>query len=92
MGTGENGNKIIEKRISAYPNPFKDQIRIKYLNDKVVFDGLDIFDISGRHLKDINEPDMIWNGADDAGNELPPAIYFVKDRESGQTLKIIKTE
>jgi glutamine cyclotransferase len=78
--------------LSCYPNPFSKSIVIDFstgLSDtgkepSAERMGLEIFDASGRIVKDLFLPTpyflhstVIWDGTDMQGHELPAGVYFV---------------
>ncbi len=85
-GISENKKNIKERAFTfqVYPNPFKDNITIKYV---VPYDyarfSLMVYDVSGRLVKrfqDLNmryENQVIWDGRDDKGKRLGPGVYFI---------------
>ncbi|MDP6684861.1 MAG: agmatine deiminase family protein [Candidatus Marinimicrobia bacterium] len=66
-----------------FPNPFNPTTLISFdlSNDKFI--SLDIFDISGQFVRNLEKGvnhagyhSVEWNGKDSAGNNLPAGIYF----------------
>ena len=72
--------------LQCSPNPFSNTAVIRYEmrdgSDKT--SSLNIYDISGRLVKQYNYPAIqqsnriVWNGTDQFGRQLPAGIYFVQ--------------
>jgi hypothetical protein len=80
-GIGESSAKPDELTLRAYPNPFNSSVEIS-LNGKFPRESrLDIFDISGRLVRDFGRPDfekIIWNAQTDGGKDCPSGVYFIR--------------
>jgi len=83
-----------------YPNPFTDYTSISF---SLPADGnvvIDIFDISGRIVKNLTNSfynagtsAVAWNGTDNSGNRVNPGIYvcrLISGKESISTRMVIK--
>jgi len=87
------------ENISCYPNPFKDQIKIKLTSKKGISKTtVSIYDIKGRKVKTLinqqpvsEKTEIVWDGLNDKGHKQASGIYFVKveSETSKQTKKIM---
>ncbi|HHS50016.1 MAG TPA: hypothetical protein ENN07_02755 [candidate division Zixibacteria bacterium] len=77
----ERASRPSEIEISAFPNPFNATCKI------VASGTVAIYDIAGRRVRELGYIDnsTIWDGADDAGAELPTGVYLIKAEHGGQT-------
>jgi hypothetical protein len=86
---------VIPMKFEVYPNPLNGEGRIKYVLDQTGFVSIDIFDITGKLVKNV------YNGQTDYGlqianfdsNDLAEGIYFCRLESNHliQTQKIIIT-
>ncbi|MDD2889835.1 MAG: Omp28-related outer membrane protein [bacterium] len=67
------------------PNPFKDKVTISYNIPVTSKTSLEVYDITGKLLKTIvnkvetaGHKEVIWNGKDIKGKEMPSGLYFIK--------------
>ena len=69
----------------AYPNPFKDEAKIKFAINEEYFGSatISIFDALGRiyktttiQLNGKGTYSILWNGKDQEGNPVPSGYYF----------------
>ena len=69
------------------PNPFNPSTRITYIVQSTtpVSANLDVFDVRGRHVRQLlhGEPStgrmvVAWDGRDDAGRAAPSGVYFYR--------------
>ncbi len=70
---------------AAYPNPFNPKVSIPFALDSSTSVKMDVYDVQGRRLASLadqvfaaGDHELVWNGRDDRGQELPSGIYFVK--------------
>ncbi len=74
--------------VGAWPNPFNPSTAISF---DLADDGpvrLHVYDLSGRRLRTLLDGtvgagynhQVIWDGRDDAGNDLPSGVYFLRLR------------
>ncbi|MEO0094955.1 MAG: hypothetical protein ABIL46_07400 [candidate division WOR-3 bacterium] len=78
--------EIRNPKLTACPNPFKDNVLILLPDVDVPPQdiSLKIYDVSGRLVKQFNhltiQPfnQVIWDGTDDNGRNVPQGIYFCK--------------
>jgi len=74
--------------LQCFPNPFVERLNIRFITPNnsgrlQILPILKIWDISGRVVKTFTEVhhqstnQIMWNGRDDQGRELPDGIYFV---------------
>lgn len=93
--TGIAENSLIASSISAYPNPFSNDITISYnLNTKVSSDAsLIITDITGRFV--VTEKITTDKGIITLSPEINSGIYFVSISNGGKklsTIKVVRTK
>jgi len=70
---------------APYPNPARIQTRFSYKLDARSKITLNIYDASGRFIRNVfestqtpGEYDVMWDGKDDAGNDVANGIYFFR--------------
>ena len=84
-----------------YPNPFNSRTVISFTTESVANVTLDVYDILGRKaatlfsgIANAGSHQIIWDGADDGGNEVATGIYFYRltagDRVSVKRLLYLK--
>ncbi len=87
-----NGNELPEEfeLIGNYPNPFNATTSIKVRLPEPCKIEIEIYNISGRRISNIDVPngqaginDILWNGLDDAGRSVASGVYFYVFRASG---------
>jgi hypothetical protein len=84
--------------LSASPNPFESSIVLRAfsLDEPVMFDALDIYDVRGRMLRRFTpgqgSREIVWDGRDQAGNTVAPGMYMlsVKVGEGRHVYKVLK--
>ncbi len=66
-----------------YPNPFNPATSIKYVTTADGHARLDVYDVSGRHVRTLvdefctkGEHTVVWNGCDGNGNPAVSGVYF----------------
>ena len=76
-----------------YPNPFNPTTSIRYSIDEPGSVSLDIYNIKGQLVKNLNNGNTIsgshtaiWNGLDNSGNACSSGVYFYRLRTSKTTL------
>ncbi len=74
---------------NAYPNPFNPSTTIRYTIPVSNMVSVDIYNVMGQKIRTlVNEYktagtyDMVWDGLNDAGNNISSGIYFVKMQAS----------
>lgn len=83
--------------ISAYPNPMKDEIRIKIKQENSIpIQGynIEIFNIKGQLIRslELTKGETVWDGKDSGGKPSPKGIYLLRSNaETRQLKKIVKT-
>lgn len=86
------------RMISAYPNPMKDDLRIKIKPDSQVSlhqNSIEIFNIKGQLIRslELTKGEAIWDGKDNVGKPSPKGIYLLRSNNATrQTIRIIKTD
>ena len=84
-------------RISAYPNPMKDQLSIKLTQDDGAAVGenrIDIYNIKGQLVRSVQlgKGETQWDGKDKQGQNCPCGIYLLRStNHSIHTTKICKS-
>jgi hypothetical protein len=83
--------------ISAYPNPMKDEIKIKIKQDNslpIQGNSIEIFNIKGQLIRslELTKGETVWDGKDSGGKPSPKGIYLLRSNaETRQLKKIVKT-
>ncbi len=83
--------------ISAYPNPMKDEIKIKIKQENslpIQSNRIEIFNIKGQLIRslELTKGETVWDGKDSGGNPSPKGIYLLRSNaETRQLKKIVKT-
>jgi len=81
------------------PNPFKSQIQIKYSLVKHGCIKINVYDISGRLVRNLLNQNLqegvrtaVWDGEAEAGRQVPSGVYFVRLETPNKSItkKIIK--
>lgn len=82
--TSIGSEAVGEHYLLAYPNPFNYNINIEYYLEDESEASLQVFDIHGRLVSQIQQGQNIqgrqqlnWNGSSDTGTELPNGIYLL---------------
>jgi len=78
-----SSHSVVKERISIYPNPAADYIRIRNID---VFDKLQVYNVVGKQLK---EMDFKGTGATYPVYDIPNGFYLVRILDKNQ--KVIKT-
>ena len=83
--------------ISAYPNPMKDEIKIKIKQGNSIpiqGNSIEIFNIKGQLIRslDLTKGETVWDGKDSRGKHSPKGIYLLRYNSATKQLrKIVKT-
>jgi hypothetical protein len=80
------------------PNPSTREVRIQIskIRENHTDINLEIFDVSGRRVREISpfpfnfSLAVTWDGRDEAGKAAPPGIYFIKLVVNANTIKAVK--
>ena len=72
--------------IQAYPNPFTEEIEIRFSIEENSSFSLEIIDIHGRQVKsfghrttDLASPQSVrWNGSNDSGKQVASGFYWLR--------------
>ena len=71
--------------LSAHPNPFRDNVSLRYDIPKADAARIEIYDLKGRKIIALTaknqtsvDHSVSWNGLDSAGKPVPNGIYFCK--------------
>ena len=77
---------------ASFPNPFTITTRIGFDLPQAGHAEIVIFDIAGRQVKHLVSADMpagnhgvTWDGSDDAGQKVPPGVFFYRLTAPGYT-------
>jgi len=69
----------------AWPNPFNPRTDLRFSLAATASGTLDVFDVSGRHLRRLAEGNFAagehrfaWDGTDEDGRGLPSGVYFAR--------------
>ncbi len=70
---------------AVFPNPFNPSVRVSYSLEKDGHAHLELFDIKGRHVRELVNGTQIagpheieWNGCNDRGERLASGVYFLR--------------
>ncbi len=80
---------------NVHPNPFNSDVVIEYSLPKGTHAKIDIYDLSGRMIREFNLSEnvgsIIWDGDDISGAELPSGLYFarIQSAESSDVARMI---
>ena len=91
-GIAEQQTGVIKQKIPfimIHPNPFRETTAIKYqltygMNVQNSIYTVKIFNISGQLTREFSISnnsgyrDIIWDGTDEFGNQVPAGVYFVR--------------
>jgi hypothetical protein len=73
-----------------YPNPFNPQTHLPFELEKPGLVTLRIYDLAGRLVRTLVDEEypaggheVLWNGRDDAGRQLPSNVYYAKLETAG---------
>lgn len=85
-GISENDAEFTSSRtLNVYPNPFSFQTKILFTIPVKSFVSVEIYDASGRRVRDLTggyfipgQYQVIWNGKDNRGLEASAGVYYVK--------------
>jgi flagellar hook assembly protein FlgD len=50
---------------------------------------LEVFDINGKKVRELEGKNIVWDGTDENQNTLPNGIYFIKDKISGKQTEAV---
>ncbi|GAB4377033.1 MAG: hypothetical protein Kow0042_24130 [Calditrichia bacterium] len=90
----DRNGKVIVSELELYPNypnPFNPETRISFTLPAPAVISLDIFDVSGKHIRRLfsgrlNDGihSIVWNGRNQFGESMPSGVYFYRltDRRS----------
>jgi len=84
--------------LSASPNPFESSIVLRAfsLDEPVMFDAIEIYDVRGRMLRRFapagGAQEIVWDGRDQTGRPAAPGMYMlsVKAGPNRQVYKVLK--
>jgi hypothetical protein len=99
-GTDNNNNSVplLSTSLSNYPNPFNPQTTINYSIRKAGKVSLDVYNLAGQKVKTLvndrktaGSHNVVWNGKDDAGNNVSSGVYFyrITNGKESKTNKMI---
>jgi len=100
VGISERENRQGDVQLNAYPNPFTDQVSVKFTLAEQENIQLSIQDLSGKKIKQVldgtwpaGDHVVIWDGTDDSGAEVPAGVYLLnlKEKEQTTTVKVLKS-
>jgi len=77
--TDIKNNRLINS-LTVHPNPFKARTVIRFAHPNNTNTIIQIYNVAGELIKDYHVPpavnEIIWNGKDNNGNEVPNGIYI----------------
>jgi flagellar hook assembly protein FlgD len=85
--------------LSAYPNPFADQVTIRFSIFESAATNISVYSLLGQKIRQISynyfsagDHQLTWDGRNDAGAPVPDGIYFIRITSGNQevTGKILK--
>ena len=92
---GVNNISVIPVKFEVYPNPLNGNGRIKYLLDESGYVSLDLYDITGKLVKNVfrGQADQGLNIAYFNSNDMPEGLYFCRLASDHlvQTQKVVIT-
>jgi hypothetical protein len=103
-GAEQQGELDLDRPIlalSGHPNPFNGAVSIGFDLPSEGRYRLEIYDILGRKVKTLMDGhgragagEVVWDGRDEAGNEISSGTYFVRlqGSEKSHTLKLLYTK
>lgn len=78
--------------LRAAPNPFAGRVHLSFQLDAPGPVRVDVLDVAGRRIGTLwdgvapaGETRLRWDGADDAGRQMPPGLYLARIRRGGTT-------
>ena len=84
--------------VDIYPNPFRDNLKIRFFVNKTGENLIEIFDVNGsaiRKLK-LNCPEtgwfnLTWDGRNSNGDKCNPGVYLIRfiDKESSLSTRVV---
>lgn len=78
VSTGLNDNMdLLKESLMVFPNPTQDQVMIQFANRMVQIENIQIFNISGALIKEVNKNEISPDGAVDV-NDLQSGFYFIR--------------
>ncbi|MGE3801225.1 MAG: FG-GAP-like repeat-containing protein [Candidatus Kapaibacterium sp.] len=89
-GVGSSGHLL--SGISAYPNPFNEEVRVSFTLAEKSPVRIEIFDVSGNTLgipldevRDVGTHTISWRAVDSRGNQLPQGTYIYRIEAGSDT-------
>ncbi|HMB70532.1 MAG TPA: FlgD immunoglobulin-like domain containing protein, partial [bacterium] len=74
-------------RVTAWPSPFRDRVRIDWVTASAAPVRVEIFDVAGRRIRGLTgRAGVEWDGRDGQGLAVAPGTYFVRvetDEDAG---------
>ena len=81
--------------LANFPNPFNPQTRIYFYLPESGQLQLDIFDVNGRHVRQLSKEfwsaghhAITWDGLNDVGKAVPSGVYFGRLLYSGHVKSV----
>ncbi len=89
--TDARSSEVVFRLMTAAPNPFNPQTTISYTISVVDHVRVQVVDLRGRRIATLVDEvvatgrhEVIWNGRDNAGHDVPSGIYFSRLEANGQ--------
>jgi len=87
-----NDITAVTSLLDNYPNPFNPETRISYILKNADLVLLDIYNVKGQKVKSLVHEEkaagshsVVWNGRDDANNNVASGLYFYKMKSGKYT-------
>ncbi|GJM44976.1 MAG: hypothetical protein DHS20C21_18180 [Gemmatimonadota bacterium] len=69
---------------AAFPNPFRQELRIPYQGWGAGPSRVEVIDVTGRLVRELSVPEgaagvLVWNGRDQSGKQAANGVYWVRD-------------
>jgi PKD repeat protein len=78
VSTGVNENMdLLKQSLKVFPNPAQDKVMVQFANRTAQIENIQIFDISGALIKEVNKNKIELDGAVDI-NGLQSGFYFIR--------------
>jgi flagellar hook assembly protein FlgD len=96
--TGENISESILNDLSVAPNPFRENVTVRFTIEESTWAAVEVYALNGSKVDEITsrqfdrgEHTITWNGTDREGRELPSGIYFLSltSQELSITRKVV---
>lgn len=94
IGSAASDEIIALPELSAYPNPFVADTRIRLGNSEVPRGILNIYNLKGQKVRNLafnKGNECLWDGKDESGNSVANGVYIIRQNKSeARPVKILK--